>query len=64
VIVSHPWPTTIHLVAPTVEREIAEHVVERTVLQHQYDDVLDPLKTGGRGHRERPPRRLQHLAPM
>ena len=63
-VVSHPWPKTINLVAATLEREVAEHVIEGAILQHQHDDVLDPIKAVGLSDSHRPPRLLDRLAPI
>ena len=57
-VVCHPWPQTINLGAATLEREVAEHVIKGAVLQHQHDDVLDPLKTVALSDSHRPPRSL------
>ena len=37
----------VDVVAPAFERQVAEHVVERPVLHHQDDDVLDLLEVLG-----------------
>ena len=56
--VCHPWPQTINLGAATLEREVAEHVIKGAILQHQHDDVLDPLETVALSDSHRPPRSL------
>jgi hypothetical protein len=37
---------TVDIAAGALEREIAEHVIKRAVLEHQDDDVLDLLQVG------------------
>jgi hypothetical protein len=34
---------TVDIIAPALEREVSEHGIKRTVLEHQHDDVLDLL---------------------
>jgi hypothetical protein len=63
VLVGHPRSKAIYVVASTLEREVTEHVIERAVLQHQYDDVLDPLETAAHGIRHRTPRCLAASMP-
>ena len=43
--VRHPRLEAVDFVAAVLERQVAEHVVKRPVLQHQHDDVLDVLQT-------------------
>jgi hypothetical protein len=43
VLIGHPRLEPIDVLAAALERQVAEHVIKRTVLQHQHDDVLDPL---------------------
>ena len=60
-VVSHPCPKTINLLAITLERQVAQHVVEGAILQHQHHDVLDPLKAIGLSDGHVPPRSLDRL---
>jgi hypothetical protein len=58
VLAGHSRSKAIYVGAGTLERQVTEHVIEGAVLQHQNDDVLDPLKTAARGGRHGTPRCL------
>jgi hypothetical protein len=44
VLVGELWTQTIDVTAATLKRQIPEHVIERAVLGHQNDDVVDLLE--------------------
>jgi len=35
------WPQPVDIRAAALQREVPQHVIERAVLHHQHDDVLD-----------------------
>ena len=50
VLVLHPGLQAVDVVAPALEAQVAEHVVEGAVLEHEHDEVLDlreVLEVGG-----------------
>src|SRR5580693_10313941 len=52
VFVGELFPQAVDVVASAFERQVAQHVVERAVLEHQDDDVVDlpQVGHGGGGH--------------
>jgi hypothetical protein len=46
VLVGELWTQTIDITAATLKRQIPEHVIERAVLEHQNDDVVDLRQVG------------------
>jgi hypothetical protein len=51
VVVGELFLQSVDVSAAALEREIAEHVVERAVFEHQHHDVGDRLEGLGRGGR-------------
>ena len=49
VLVGQPFSQTVDVTTATLKRQVAEHVVEGAILQHQDDDVVDLLKVGRSG---------------
>ena len=46
VVVSELFPQAVDVVAPTLERQISEHVIKRAVLEQQDNDVVDLPEIG------------------
>jgi hypothetical protein len=46
VVVGELLPQPVDVAAPTLQRQVSEHVIKRAVLQHQHDDVVDLLQIG------------------
>jgi hypothetical protein len=46
ILIGEPRTQAVDVRATALEREIAEHVVEGAVLEHQDDDMVDLLEVG------------------
>src|SRR5690348_6524351 len=57
VLVGHPFSQTVDVTTATLKRQVAQHVVERSILHHQDDDMVDLLKIGRTGF-------LHHATPQ
>ena len=66
VVVGELFPQAVDVVAPTLERQVSEHVIKRAVLEHQDDDVVDLPQIGHADvlrHHHTPRRGLRSYVP-